>query len=389
MNTRIPSLPLGRAATGRRTMIRLLKRFQNIAIDFSSLVILQGMNYLVPLVTAPLLMTRLGPSGFGELAFAQAFAMFFGTLADYGHGLTATREVALNRHEPRRLSKIIRTTLGVRLITLSVSLALMTALVMGIPSFREHRHIYMLASLQVLGTGILPVWFFEGMRLVRYVNCIQGISRIAMMFAMLYFVKTDKDIATAGLLQWGSTLCGALASLGLMFMLTRVMGAMPDPRAVLAGLRQGFELFLSTISTSVFITANTFILGLLCDDRVVGYYSFAEKIALAVIQLCTLPMSKVVYPRICEAAARSREQAVALIRNLLWVVASASFVGSLVLYMAASPIIKCISRGSADGSIQVFSILAWWPCVFTLNNLLGTQALCASVTRGVLPRLSF
>lgn len=71
----------------------------------ASLLLIQGANFILPLVTFPYLVRVLGPSNFGVLAFSFAVVAYGVLLADYGFNLSASKRIAEIRGDRRMLSK--------------------------------------------------------------------------------------------------------------------------------------------------------------------------------------------------------------------------------------------------------------------------------------------
>jgi PST family polysaccharide transporter len=65
---------------------------RRIIANFAALGIVQGSNFLIPLIVMPFVIARIGAEGLGEIAIAQVIITFFITISDYGFNLTATRK---------------------------------------------------------------------------------------------------------------------------------------------------------------------------------------------------------------------------------------------------------------------------------------------------------
>ena len=79
---------------------------RNLLENFLSLGALQIVGYIIPLINLPYLSRILGVEKFGLVFFAFAFMQYFIMLTDYGFGLSATREIAINRHNSNNISNI-------------------------------------------------------------------------------------------------------------------------------------------------------------------------------------------------------------------------------------------------------------------------------------------
>lgn len=139
-------------------------------------------------------------------------------------------------------------------------------------------------------------------------------------------------------------------------------------------LKEGWVLFLSKASVSLYTAGNAFILGMVTDHTVVGYYSAAEKIVKSILGFLG-PIAQAVYPRFSKLAAESREMALLWGRRMLLLMGGVGFSLTVVVLVSAPVIVDILLGSQFKPSKAVIRFLS--PVIFlvALNNVMGVQIL--------------
>ena len=169
--------------------------------NFLSLGALQIFSYVIPFITLPYQTRVLGVEKFGLVYFAFAFMAYFDILTDFGFGISATREIAVNRHNKNNIINIFNSVMVIKGLLLTVSFVILLLCIVFIPKMRENYIIFLLSFLMCVGHAIYPVWFFQGMERMKYITCLNILSRIIFMVLIFVFVKQQSDYVIVPLLN--------------------------------------------------------------------------------------------------------------------------------------------------------------------------------------------
>ena len=272
---------------------------RNLLENFLSLGALQIVGYIIPLINLPYLSRILGVEKFGLVFFAFAFMQYFIMLTDYGFGLSATREIAINRHNSNNISNIFSAVTFIKFCLLIISFLVLCIMIIFIPKLHQNWLIFILSFLMVVGNAIYPVWFFQGMERMKYITFLNILAKIIFLVLIFIFVKKESDYIIVPLLNSLGFLVSGIIG---MYFAIKELGArlyIPKWSTIKKQFKYSSEFFLSRASLSIFTNTNSFCLGLISSTIMVGYYVAAEKIYAAISGLVG-PITGALYPFIAK-----------------------------------------------------------------------------------------
>ncbi|PZR23972.1 MAG: flippase [Flavobacterium psychrophilum] len=342
--------------------------------NFFSLSILQGLNYVLPLVTYPYLARTLGADGIGMIFFAAAFINYFQVLTEYSFNMSATKEIALNTDDKDKVHEIFNDVLSTKVFLLFISLLIMLPIVLFIPYFGENKWVYILTFGNVIGFCIFPSWFFQGIQKMKYITYINFFSKILFTGAIFVFVKSKEDILLVPLLNACGYITAGIISLFYVGFYLKV----PIKRQPFAKIKEqikvGKYFFLSEFKITLFTNTNVLLLGFLAGEAAVGYFASAEKLVRAIGSLYA-PFNLALFPYMSK---EMDKDAVSAYKAVIRIVKNGSllFVIFLIpIFIFSEETVTIIYGQKMFNSVLVFKILLFIPIGTFLENMFGKQIL--------------
>lgn len=351
------------------------KEYKRILENMISLTGLQFASYILPLITLPYLTLVLGPEKFGLTQYAISLITYFQFFTDYGFNLSATRELAICRDDNQKISQIFSSVMFIKMCLCILSFIILLLIVMFIPKFSEDSYVYILTFGMVIGYMLFPTWLFQGLEYMRYTSILNIIGKIVFTVLIFIFIHDTTDYMLVPLINsLGYILVGIL---GIYIALTKfnIKITIPSIRDIKYHLREGWYVFISTIAINMYTTTNTFLLGLLTNNTLVGYYSIAEKIILAVNGLLN-PISQALYPFISRTVKTDdKTRSIEFIRKITKIMTLVGIVLSAGLFIFAKPIILLLFGQSYANSVIILQIISIVPLAVSLSTVFGVETM--------------
>ncbi len=338
-----------------------------------SLFTLKGAEYVISFITLPYLLRALGPEKYGAMAFAQVLVNYGVLLVDYGFNLTAPRDIAKAEDEelPRQFSAIMGAKLVLLLPIILIGGALLAA-------FSDEVDVLLVLCFlpMLLGNVLFPIWYFQGIQQMKFITIFNLVARSVSVAGIFFLVHESQDYRLAAFLQSFTPLLAGVLALGIIHRQWPEILCMPSWSDIVSKLREGWDIFISTLFINLYTNSNVFFLGLLCSDTVVGYYAAANKLIEAVKGLLA-PVSNAVFPHVSQLVKESQDTAVVFLQKMVKLIGGGSLVISLVVFVFAEPIVDIIMGTGYEESVLLLRIISFLPFIIGLSNIFGIQTMVA------------
>jgi PST family polysaccharide transporter len=344
---------------------------KSLVSNFLSLSAVQFAGYVIPLITVPYLFRTIGTDRFGLLALSAAFGAYVQLVPDYGFNLFGIREVSKSRNEQGVLMRIVSEIMSAKILLSIVCVLGAAGAIIIVPRFQKDWAVYALTVAGVVGATFMPSWYFQGIERMRILAVLNLSSRLGYLILMFVFVKQPEDfimlLVFSAATSWAATLVGVL-------IMSREVVFNIGWRYGISVIRTGFGIFTTQFWAVILQVSSVLVLGFYADNKEVGIYAAAEKIAKACIFM-GIPICSSIFPRSSLLFQQSSEMAVRFLKKSM-LLGGVSMVGVSILLFLFAPAAAAFVLGHPSPDVVVLiRILSALPFTIFLDNIYGTQIL--------------
>lgn len=302
--------------------------------------------------------------------FAQAFTQYFVYLTDYGFELSATREISIHRDEIQKIAEIFNSVMTIKIILLFLSVIILSLIVFSFQKFRKDWPLYFFAFGMVTGQVFFPIWFFQGFERMKVITQLNILAKAIFAISIFIFIKNSTDYLFVPLINSLGFIAASILALWIIFKKFKIKLFLPEVPSIFRYFKASTPYFLSRVSVVSYTSSNAFFLGLATTNQMVGYYSAAERLYLAIRSLY-YPLNLTLYPYM------SKTQSVGFYKKIFKMTVLVNIILCILTFIFAEKIIFLIFGNHFAPSVAVFKVFLIVILFVVPSVLLGYPFLAA------------
>jgi PST family polysaccharide transporter len=336
-----------------------------------SLGAIQMANYILPLISVPIIARILGPEKIGVINFIQAFITYFTLLINYGFNITAVRRMTAVSDDNEKRSMVFSEVFFSQLLLFLVSLAIFLLCMIIVPEFHKEWEVSVFTFALCIATLLTQEWLFQAMQELPKMAILNFFSKLASTALILLVLHKQADYILYAFLF--SAVQIVVAAISFIWSMKRYcLRLYRIPVSACISLILGEKtFFLSVVVINLYTTTNVVLLGFMTNLQNVGYFTAAQKISSIIVMVFIIPFRQAFFPHVSKALKQNRDEGISIAKKLLPVIVWPAFLIGLITTIFSKQIILLIYGYKFEPAISVLQILAFLPLIKGLSNIWG------------------
>ena len=342
--------------------------YKLLLTNFGYLVFLSFANFILPFLSFPYLVRTVGVEKFGLLSFSISIISYFVMITDYSFNLAATREVALSIGDNKKIQEIVSSVYTIKIALTMISFLVLCFLVSIIPKLHEYWFIHLFTFGTVIGQMLFPVWFFQGIEKMKLISVLNVVSKLLFTLCIFIFIRKQEDYFLVPVFSYLGIIIVGIISVLILIIKYKIVFYFPSKKILKVYLKDGWHLFLSNISITLYTSTTTAILGFFTNNTLVGYYSVAEKVISALKGMIS-PISQTLFPYLSKKSNLSKENVLKINKKLIIYITPLFMTLSMLLFVYAKEILFFLFKRTDSDTILVLKIMSVIPTIIFLHTV--------------------
>jgi len=349
----------------------VVKHYRHLIENFLSLSILNGLNFILPLITLPYLVRILGPDKYGAVSFATVIVQYIVLISNYGFQYSATSQISQKRTDLKKITEIFNAVIFIRISLALILTLLLFCFGIFVKKIFDERLMYFFSIGIIIGDIFIPTWLFQGFEKMKFITLANFTAKVIFTLLIFIFIKVKSDYPLVLLINSFGYLLSGILSMLLVFYIFKIKPGLAKLKDIKEQLVEGWHVFVSTLNINLYRNANTLIIGALTNNSIVGIYSSGEKIVKA-LQSVFSPFLDTIFPYLSNKFSfQTKTKSIENIFTISKYYSIILFLVFLLVFAFASVLVKLLLGPDFQDAHKVIRVLSPIIIIGGLNYLFG------------------
>ena len=300
----------------------MIKDLKKLILNSFYLYLIQGLNYLLPLLSLPFLLATLSNQSFGIYIYALSFSQFAILLIDFGFNISVTKKITLLDPNSDEVIKTYWLITFTKFILLVFSVCFSIAIVYIFPQLELYRKGVFIAFISLIGSVFFPIWLFQGLNRMRTLSIINALSKLLTYPFLFILVTHETDYIAAIVIQSSSVLLAGVISVIYINLnykyYNKLSLSLFKIKLIKNELYEAWPIFLSNSAISLYTNSLTVMLGFFTTATNVGFFGAIERIIRVICFGIYGPVNQACFPVIARFAVLEFDKAKRLFKVVFY-----------------------------------------------------------------------
>lgn len=255
--------------------------FKGIFIkNFFNLIINQGINIFIALLTTRILFSTLGEAQYGLVNLALSVVLLSSITVSYGYHLNGPKRIALFRDESAKKQTLINEIIATRIIIAIGMAIILFCLTYFFGFFKSYAALLYYSLILLFSQALFPMFYFQGNDKIAWASLVNAFAKGAYLLLIVLFIKTPEDATYVNFLFGFTALVVYIVSWITIYKKEKIKWVWVSIHNIKNRFIENFQFFISSIAGHVSIHGGLIILANFVNNTVLGEFALAQKIAL-------------------------------------------------------------------------------------------------------------
>lgn len=336
----------------------------------------QILTLIVPLITAPYTSRIFKVNGIGIQSYTNSIVAYFTLFAALGTASYGQREIAMNRDDNKKISKLFW---EIEFVSVIATMVALLAWVVMIVFSSKYTIYYLVLTINIIAVAFDISWFFSGLEMFKYIVLRNSFFKIAGIILLFTVVRKREDL----LLYMALTaVTGLLGNISMWSYLPKFLEKTDFKSLnIFYHLKYTITYFIPTIASSVYTIMDKSMIGIITNETENGYYEQATKI-IRMAQSLLLSLNTVMTSRMSHLFAHNKKDEIKI--KILQSYDFLLFMAIMFMFgmmAAAKGFVPWFFGVEFHRTATLLRFMSPLPLIICISNVLGSQYLTPSGKR--------